>query len=305
MNELNKRGRRPVPRLVKNERLRKLIDEKANMGIPREKIAEEFGCDTSTITKHYNDNSPVDVEFLYKYAKYFNVSADYLLGFSDVKSADPDDRAICEKIGCSEDTYIALKNLFNNNSLEESDSSSQIDVFLSQSFAIQKAVFDCFFVNNSVENAVTLRMNNIESLFSNFNQLLSEAVMMKFLELSFNEQCDPNSVITPEISRKNLYIQLSEYNLTKAMPFVIEQCAKSISKKYYIDFNDKWIIKEKQTGKSLFFNEKNSADYKEGVPLIFTQIYIDNINDIRTLIKIMDAKEDNNDEQNDNSEEKD
>ena len=141
MNELNKRGRRPVPRLVKNDRLRMLIDEKANMGIPREKIAKEFGCDTSTITKHYNDNSPIDVEFLYKYANYFNVSADYLLGLSDVKSVGPNDRAICEKIGCSEETYKALRYLFND-VISEVCSFDSCGALVHQYFEIMKTVFN-------------------------------------------------------------------------------------------------------------------------------------------------------------------
>ena len=87
MNDQNKSkrpGRKPVPNLVDTQRLKSLIDTIKS----RQIIADEIGCDVSTITKHYNGNNPVDLEMLYKYANYFGVSTDYLLGLSDVATVD-------------------------------------------------------------------------------------------------------------------------------------------------------------------------------------------------------------------------
>ena len=81
------------------ERLRKLIDTDT-----RENIAKSLGCDTSYITKHYNGNRPVTIEYLYKYSKHFNVSADYLLGFSEPKTKDDDLRFVCDYTGLNEET---------------------------------------------------------------------------------------------------------------------------------------------------------------------------------------------------------
>lgn len=78
-DQKKKQGRKKVPYLVKIDRLRKLIDKEKS----RQVIADSFGCNVSTITKHYNGDNPVDLEMLYNYAKYFNVSTDYLLGLSD------------------------------------------------------------------------------------------------------------------------------------------------------------------------------------------------------------------------------
>lgn len=50
----------------------------------KKEIATDFHCDTTTITKHFNGSRNITTDYLIKYAKYFNVSADYLLGLSDV-----------------------------------------------------------------------------------------------------------------------------------------------------------------------------------------------------------------------------
>ncbi len=63
---------------------------------PREQIAQEVGMDASTITKYYNGNRNLSVSAIRKFANYFNVSSDYLLGFSDVKTNDKDLQAICD-----------------------------------------------------------------------------------------------------------------------------------------------------------------------------------------------------------------
>lgn len=89
------------------KRIRKLIDDSKKT---REEIAKskEFQCDTSTITKHYNGDRNINSEYIIKYAKYFNVSADYLLGISDVASNDRDLQFICDYMGLEEQTIEHL-----------------------------------------------------------------------------------------------------------------------------------------------------------------------------------------------------
>ena len=69
---------------VKIDRLKKLIDRKT-----REEIAAGIGCDTSLVTKHYNEDRTVTLEHLAKYCAFFHVSADYLLGLTDTPATDP------------------------------------------------------------------------------------------------------------------------------------------------------------------------------------------------------------------------
>lgn len=102
-----KQGRKKTPELVDVERLRNLINTKKS----RQEIADAIGCDVSTITKHYNGNNPVDIEWLYKYAKYFNVSTDYLLGLSESPFSNKDEAYIQNSTGLSAKSVKTLLSL--------------------------------------------------------------------------------------------------------------------------------------------------------------------------------------------------
>ena len=93
------------------DRLKKLIDTDT-----RAKIAEYLGCDVSLVTYHYNGDRNVTTGYLIKYAQYFNVSADYLLGLTPNPTTDKDLNSVCEYIGLSEQSVYTLVNIKNNNS---------------------------------------------------------------------------------------------------------------------------------------------------------------------------------------------
>ena len=71
------------------DRLKKLIDTTT-----REEIAKSLNCDTSLITKHYNGDRNITLDYAVKYAKYFDVSLDYLAGISNEKIALNDEKGI-------------------------------------------------------------------------------------------------------------------------------------------------------------------------------------------------------------------
>lgn len=102
-------------------RLQYLIDCKKS----RQSIADKINCDVSTITKHYNGDRNITVDYVIKYAKYFNVSADYLLGLSDVPTTDRDLRFVCEYTGLSETAVNKILSL--NNSIKQSEESNKFN----------------------------------------------------------------------------------------------------------------------------------------------------------------------------------
>ena len=87
------------------ERLRTLIDETE---LPRQAIADEMGCDVSTVTKHYNGTRNLTIDFIAMYARYFNVSSDYLLGLSEVRTVSPDTAMICRVTGLDDKAVRTL-----------------------------------------------------------------------------------------------------------------------------------------------------------------------------------------------------
>ena len=97
------------------ERLRRLIDE---TGLARQAIADEMGCDVSTITKHYNGTRNLTIDFIAMYARYFNVSSDYLLGLSEVRTVSPDTAMICRVTGLDDKAVRTLSEINEPTSFE-------------------------------------------------------------------------------------------------------------------------------------------------------------------------------------------
>lgn len=103
-----------VINLINLERLKSLIDKKKS----RKVIADKIGCDVSLITRHYNGERIVTIDYLKKYAEYFEVSSDYLLGLSDAPTSDKDLQFICDSTGLNIETINQLIELDNNNTLK-------------------------------------------------------------------------------------------------------------------------------------------------------------------------------------------
>ena len=64
------------------KRFRELVDAK---GISKRQCAEEMGIPYKTFDNIYNHGRKKGLKILFLVAKYFDVSADYLLGLSDDK----------------------------------------------------------------------------------------------------------------------------------------------------------------------------------------------------------------------------
>lgn len=93
------------------ERFRELQGDLSNTD-----YADYLGISRQTVGFYCNGNRLPDVVTLLKIAEKCNVSTDYLLGKSDVKTADPEIQSICDYTGLSEEslhflhTFIADRN---------------------------------------------------------------------------------------------------------------------------------------------------------------------------------------------------
>ena len=91
MNKASKINTPPIPIF------RKLMDTTPN--VTRADLAEYLGVSAVAIGQYYNGDALPSMDNLIKISKYFNVSTDYLLGLTDVKTTDTDLKAICEFTG--------------------------------------------------------------------------------------------------------------------------------------------------------------------------------------------------------------
>lgn len=90
---------------------KRLTELRESKNISQQELAEVLGITRQSISLYEKAERNINIELLTKIAKYFNVSADYLLGISDVSSSDIDDKAICENLGIKEETLLSLKEL--------------------------------------------------------------------------------------------------------------------------------------------------------------------------------------------------
>ena len=89
-----------------SERLKSL---RGNMS--QAEAAAKIGITAQTLGRYENEQRKPDSEVILMLCKYYKVSADYLLGLSDVESVDPDIQATCELIGLSEEAVNKLSDL--------------------------------------------------------------------------------------------------------------------------------------------------------------------------------------------------
>lgn len=180
-------------------RLQQLMNKKES----RSKIAKDLGCDISTITKHFNGDRAVTAEYLLKYADYFDVSLDYLVGRTDTPTTDKDLRAVCDYTGLSE---MAIKTL-HSVSVDREDNLS----------------------NNE--------LNFLNILIINYGQRLSELALKYLMNLqkavykkemlinhSDNISTDEFEIIAGELCHEEA---ISNLNL-----FLFQNCAVEMIKKY-------------------------------------------------------------------------
>ena len=232
-----KRGRPSAPKLVDQDRFRKLVDNESERGISRQKIADSIGCDVSTITKHYNGDSPIDLKYLYEYSKYFKVSTDYLLGLSEVSSPDPKDIAICEEIGCSEDALNALQIIFCK---KKADNIRYKPEEYEASHWREKYVFELLL-------RIISKVNDpISSPFFPFLSDFSDAVIMSALADNLKNQNEDDFRFLNYIADQAMKSEFFEWGFVKSIPDYIKECSKQIK------FNiETWEFIDSKTGKTM------------------------------------------------------
>lgn len=108
---------------------KKVIGQRINSALAaankkQKELAAALGVTDNTISYFVSGKRTPNTEQIIKIAEFLNVSADYLLGLSDVQSTDIDTQAICKKIGCSEEVVSSLISLyqelaFDNNAMVE------------------------------------------------------------------------------------------------------------------------------------------------------------------------------------------
>lgn len=95
------------------------------------KLARKIGVSTAAISNYISGLTGVSSDNLIAIANYFNVSTDYLLGLTDIPSADTDIKAIAEYTGLS-DKSISVLNYIKESAAADQEENGRILAFLNR-----------------------------------------------------------------------------------------------------------------------------------------------------------------------------
>ena len=100
--------------LIFQERFKKLVGKST-----QEEVAQKINTSRQNVGNWLKGKSRPDIYALAEISKGFNVSTDYLLGLTDIKSTDIKIKDICEYTGLDENTVITLQKIKSNDSCEK------------------------------------------------------------------------------------------------------------------------------------------------------------------------------------------
>ena len=92
-----------------SDRLKELIDERKESGQTLRGLAKDLEVSLGVLSDWQNGNKTPRGDSIIKLARYFEVSADYLLGLTNARTLDADLRTAAEYAGLSEKAIIELK----------------------------------------------------------------------------------------------------------------------------------------------------------------------------------------------------
>lgn len=87
---------------------RQLKELREMSGLNQAQLAEKLGVSRGSISFYENGDRIPDIEFLYRMSRYFSVSADWLLGLTNLSTPDMEVRKFCDSTGLSEYTVSCL-----------------------------------------------------------------------------------------------------------------------------------------------------------------------------------------------------
>lgn len=102
------------------QRLKEIMKEHS---VTQQQLADELNMTRQAVSLYLNGQALPAVDKLLTIVNYFDISADYLMGRSDVKSTDENIQMICEYTGLSENAIPTLVKL-----KEKRDSRAYIDL---------------------------------------------------------------------------------------------------------------------------------------------------------------------------------
>ena len=142
---------------------KRINDVLAKKGIMQKELAEHLGVTANTVSYYLSGERCPDIDKLIEISRFLNVSTDYLIGLSDVKSTNIEVKSICDYTGLSEMAVAKLHFFKESNQLH----SEIISAFIAPDF---KANIVCRMLE-LYEKEYLKNIEEMDEAYNNFDEM--------------------------------------------------------------------------------------------------------------------------------------
>lgn len=164
---------------------KRIVSLREEKGETQQELADAIGITRQSLSRYEIAARTINIEVLGTLAQHFGVSADYLLGLSDVRSMEQDMQAACEMTGLSEETITKLK--------ADTPAAWAVDVLMCSYVSTQDDSF-------AKEKAPPLDLIS-QYIFSAF---VSEDIATELVQFELNKKTDISKEEATKIAKKML-----------------------------------------------------------------------------------------------------
>lgn len=192
---------------------KRIVELREAKGETQQELADAIGITRQSLSRYEIAARTINVDVLGALAQHFNVTTDYLLGLSDVKSTEQDMKIACELTGLSEEAIYSLYEITKGE--DRTLYSSNILSFLNY-----------IIVKHDI--------SNLSERVSDIVKLKKEEIMLeKYTQLSADERKNTGRTMNAyevgnvfALSNKNEEIDIAIFRLSKYMSNLIENIAE-------------------------------------------------------------------------------
>lgn len=124
---------------IKEVFAQRLIQLREDNNITQQTLADDLEITRQSLSLYEKADRTINIDLLYKIAKYFDVSADYLLGLTNNKTLDITVKAICEYTGLNDEAIESLADFVDPYYLEpDPNATSEEEIERSRKIALNE-----------------------------------------------------------------------------------------------------------------------------------------------------------------------
>lgn len=164
---------------------KRIVSLREEKGETQQELADAIGITRQSLSRYEIAARTINIEVLGTLAQHFGVSADYLLGLSDVRSMEQDMQAACEMTGLSEETITKLK--------ADTPAAWAVDVLM------------CSYVSTQDDSFVKEKAPPLDLISQYiFSAFVSEDIATELVQLELNKKADISKEEATKIAKNML-----------------------------------------------------------------------------------------------------